>query len=404
MSTLVAPETLAAYGLLIGTQMFAASVTHQGLVQYVQRSWTPSTAVRPMALRILAAMRAPTLTLAVGLALLVPIIAGATGLHIGLTWWLWMLGINLLTAIAHVTHAALQSEQRFWAHFWMSAIGSVARTFLPLALALLIAPQVGALSIGFLGYTAVWVAAGALLLSRGWTRRSVEPNAALLPPEALFASFAGAGLLGWLAATSVRWFAGFGLSPSETGYFILALNLSSIIPAAVSLIGIGYTFPALFSAARAGASDAELWRFTWRSAAVALIVGQLLLLALAAAAPHLVGTLIASRYAASLSWLLATGGTGLAAISAGFFSNLLLARERPRDCFRLIAVSALFRLAVMAALVATPIAVFRIGLAWLAWPTVLVEGATTLWLRRRQLRESRDLGAPAAATSRIDSP
>ena len=179
-----------------------------------------------------------------------------------------------------------------------------------------------------------------------------------------------------------KWIAAATLTPEATGYFMLALNLSSIVPTAISIIGVSYTFPPLFSASRNGATGATLLQMTNRSVAIALFVGQAALLALAWCGPRLVGFVVDARYAPSMDWLLAAGGSALATVSTAFYCNFLIARKREDACVWLTGVSAIFRLAILIALAAVgKPAWFRAGLVLLPWPTVALEW----WLARRWL-------------------
>ena len=379
-SAIVPPDVLGAYSLLVSAHLRGALVTHQGLIQHIQRSWTPQTSLRATLSVLRPAAGRPTLWLAAGLAgvLLFFNLSGNRMFPPG--WWGWMLTVNLLVVIANLTHVALQAEQRYWAHFALSAISSTTRSFLPLGLAMVGGATLVQLGGGFVLHTVLWVLAGFWLLRRAWHRPDAPADAS---PAGWVSAFAGIGLCGWLAASAVRWVAPFALSAVETGYFMLAANLVAIVPSAVNMVGVGYTFPPLFEASRRGASNAVLSRMTNRAVLAALVIGQLALLALAWSSPWLVGTIVDVRYAASMDWLLPTGGGLLATVSLPFFSNLLVARDRAGACLRLAALSAGFRIVLMAALaLAGSAEAFRIGLSVLAWPTLLLEW----WFVRRLLR------------------
>jgi hypothetical protein len=395
-SSVIPPAILGVYGLLISTPTFAAFVTHQGMVQHAQRYWTTSTSGRLYLRLLLGAMARPTSWLAAGLAGVLLLFTFTAGVAVGWGWWGWMLAVNLLTLGAHLAHAALQAEQRYWAHFAVAAIGSATRSFLPLLLVLVGSATLATLGAGFLLHTALWLAAGALCLRGAWQRDAALPAEPLEPPQRMIGAFFGAGLCGWIAGNAPRWFAALALTPETTGYFMLAANLSAVVPAAISLVGVGYTFPPLFAASRAGASDAHLLRLTNRNVAIALVAGQVALLALAWCGPHLIGLVVHARYAQSMGWLLAAGGGALAMVSASFYGNLLVARNRTAACFRLFLISAAFRVAILAGLALAPgEQVFRLGLTLLAWPTAALEW----WLMRRWVggRPSTGSGSPHPA-------
>ena len=379
-SSVIAPEVLGAYGLLVSTQTFAAFVTHQGIVQHAQRYWTPRISGRHYLRLLVGAMARPTLWLAVGLAGVLMLFTVTSGAAVGWSWWGWMMAVNLLALGAHLTHAALQAEQRYWAHFAVSAICSVTRSFLPLLLVLVGSATLATLGAGFLLHTALWLTAGTLFLHGAWQRNDAPSPEPLEPPQRMIRAFFGAGLCGWIASNSPRWFAALALTPETTGYFMLAANLSAVVPAAISLIGIGYTFPPLFAASRAGASDAQLLRVTNRNVVGALLVGQAALVGLAWCGPRLIGIVVDARYSNSMNWLLAAGGGALATVSASFYGNLLVARKHEAACFWFFLGSTAFRVVLMAALaLAFSEQAFRIGLSLLAWPTAALEW----WLVQR---------------------
>jgi O-antigen/teichoic acid export membrane protein len=287
--------------------------------------------------------------------------------------------------LAQLGHAALQAEERYWAHFALSAFGSVTRSFLPLALVALSGATLAVLGSGFLAHAALWALAAGWLLRPAWHRPT-----ALAPatdsPAAFVQIFMGVGACGWIAATAPRWIAAEVLTPAHTGFFILAGNLSMIVPAAVTLIGQSYSFPPLFAAARAGALRNKLEAMNTRTVLAAMVIGQLGVLTLAWAGPQLIGTIIHPRYAPATDWLLATGGATLATVSSSFYCNLLVAGERQRCCLPLMLASALFRIALpVAAAMTGGERAFQLTLAFLAWPTALLEhGLAHVFLRQKR--------------------
>ena len=385
-SNVVSPELLGSFGLLLGTQLFAVTVTHQGLLKHVQRYWTRHTRATPYLLHLAGASGIPTLATAMGLGVLLLGFRWTEGRLATPFWWGWMLLVNLLVVLAHGAHAALQAEERYWAHCFVSAIGSLTRSFLPLLMVMSAGASLAALSGGYLLHVMLWVGAGYWCLRASWQRPAVPQTEDVDPPARLVGAFMGVGLCGWLAGTSPRWFAALAVNAENTGYFMLALNLSMIISTAVSLIGQSYSLPVLFAARRAGAEVKMLLRLSHRDALVALVVGQAGLLILACISPWFVGTLVNPRYTPSLSWLLAAGGATLASVSSAFYCNLLLAVNREKACLILTLASAALRLGLMAALAwSGNVEAFRFGLAILAWPTVLLEYVLTreLLLRPR---------------------
>lgn len=381
-SAIVPPEVLGIYGLLLSTQQLGATVTHQGLVKHVQRFWTEQTPLAPYWRALRGAMARPLVWLGAGLAGLLVGLNLTIDTPLSSVWWAWMLAVNLFAVAAQMAHGALQAEQRYWAGFAVAALGSVTRSFLPLLLVMTGGAVLAKLGAGFLGHTLVWAGGALWALRHAWARPDSLPEK-IPPPQAMLRSFLWVGIFGWLAANAPRWVAAQVLSAEATGFFMLAVSLSMIVPAAVSLIGQSYSFPPLFAAGRQGADDATLQQMTTWTVATVLLLGQAGLLALAWVGPHLVGLIVAPRYAPAMDWVLAAGGATLAAVTGPFFCNLLIARDRERDCLRLTAASSALRLVLLGALAAAPGEnTFRFGLALLPWPTVGLEYALARRWRR----------------------
>ena len=382
-SSLVAPEILGHYSLLVATHLFGVSVTHQGFIRHAQRYWTRGRRASKYAQLLLGTAARPTGWLAIGLAGVTVVLYLMTQGAIGAAWWPWMLAINLLTVIAHLIHAALQAEERYWSHFALSTFGAAARSFLPLLLASLAGASLAVLAGGFAVHAFLWALVALCFLGQSWQR--TDAAEAIESPQGMLTAFMGVGMFAWLAGMAPRWFAALALNPETTGYFMLAMNLAMFVPTSVSLIGHSYSFPPLFAAGRAGADDATLSKMTQRTVGIVLLVGQTGLLALAAMGPLLVGAIVHPRYAPSMDWLLPAGGAALANITSPLFCNALMARNRADACLRLTGWSAGFRVALVGALALVgDIDAFRWGLGLLAWPTAILEW----WLMRRLLQRA----------------
>ncbi len=372
-SAIVPPEILGLFALLVGTHIFATMATHQGLVQHVQRHWTPQVADRIYGRLLLRSAARPTLILAGGLVLVWLAIRSTAG-SISPGWWGWMLAVNVFAAAANILHAAFQAEERYWAHCVASMVSSATRSFLPLVFVAAGGASLALLGAGFLGHTVLWFAVTLFLLPAIFRSPAQEPTAALESPTRTVRTFLWVGILGWMGGIAHRFSAAGTLDPATTGYFMLAANLTAIIPTAIGLIGQSYTFPVIYAAARRGAGQAELWRMTRRNVLAVMAIAQVLLLALHLCGPSLIGTLLDVRYAPSIEWLLATGGAMLATVSGGFICILFIAQNRERACLGLIAISVAFRLAIVLSLAFLADATwFRLGLSVLPWPTLALE-------------------------------
>ncbi|HUR57469.1 MAG TPA: hypothetical protein VM029_07155 [Opitutaceae bacterium] len=384
-TTVIPPDLLGAYGLLLSAVQAGLVVTHHGFVKHVQRTWRADVPAGPYMRQLLRVAPQPTLWLTLGSAVIAVALHLLGSVPLQATVLVWIIFANLGVAIAVALQTALQAEERYWANFAVSALGSLTRSFAPPLLVLLIGASLAVVLSAFLLHLLSIIALAMWLLRAAWKRTTPVPTergSDNLPQ--LVRSFAAVGLASWIANAASRWFAPTVLSPEGVGYYVLAGNLTLIVPATFGAIALGYTFPAVFAAARDGADDATLWRLTSRPLMTVMAGTQVSLILLWLAAPLLVGLVIDARYAASTEWFLATGGAGLAATSGQFFSNLLLARNREADCIKLSAISCALRLAIMAAGCAAGVAGFRSSLIALPWLTLFVEWC---YVRRRLGRQ-----------------
>jgi hypothetical protein len=383
-SAIVPPDVLGIYGLLVSGHLLGAFVTHQGFIQHAQKSWTKETSIRAFSSLVLKSIGTPTLGLGIGLAALLILLKVGTGSALEWSWWIWLFVVNLLTFGAHLTQAILQAQERYWGYFVMSAVSSITRSFLPVGFVYLTHATLIALGAGFLSHVALWLASGLCLLAHQWRRNVLLGPETHDPPKGLLSTFAGVGICGWLAGNAPRWLAPFTLTPEITGYFMLAVNITTFVPAGISIIGFSYTFPPLFAAKRRGVPTCELLKMTTLNVIAVLTVGQFGLIALAWCGPSLVGSLVSPRYAPAMDWLLAAGGGTLATISSGFFCNFLVAVNRETECFHLTLLSGGFRILLLSivTLLGRP-DLFCLVLVVLAWPTATLEW----WLARRISRD-----------------
>ncbi len=381
-SGVIPPETLGLYGLLVGAAQAGVVVTHQGLIRHVQGNWNTRLSAANYGTRWLRSAVTPTLWLAAGLLGVLLVVHQTGGVPLHPAAFAWLLAVNLGLVVTTALQSALQAEERYWANFWASAAGSITRSFLPPLLAGLVAANLTVVSTGFLVHVACLVAVSGWLMRSAWSRPDEGPAANAATLDRAVWAFAGAGLCNWVAAASVRWIAAGALDAAQTGYFVLAGNLSQVVPAMFSSVLFSYGFPSLFSAARAGATTGDLQRLNYRVLAVLLLGSQAGILALAWLAPHLIGPLIATRYTPATDWLLATGNATLAASTAQFFHNVLLARQRERACLWLSVVSLGVRVALMLTGAWLGGSSFRTCLIVLPWLTVAVEAACMHWLLR----------------------
>lgn len=382
ISAVVPPDVLGLYGLLTGATQAAFVVTHQGFIKHVQRTWTRTTPARGYLAGLLAAAGVPSLWLAFGLFGVLLVLHSTGGVPLHPSTYLWLVAANLGVAIVGVLQAALQAEERYWAGFASSTLGSASRSFVPPLLATLLGAELVILGTGFLAHVAILIVGLSWQMRGAWRRAGGSDTPTNGGLHLTLRAFAAAGLCIWVASASTRWMAALVLDAEQVGLFVLAGNLSLVVPAAVGSIVLSYSFPSLFSRARAGALAEELEALNYRAVAALLVVSQAGLLLLDWLAPSLVGPVISIRYAPATAWLLATGNATLAATTIGFFLNVLLACGRESACLWLSLVSLALRAGLMFAGVRGGPDTFSAILVAMPWLTVVVEGVCAHWLVR----------------------
>jgi hypothetical protein len=381
-SSVVPPALLGWYGLLVAAVQLGVVVTHQGWIKHVQKTWTKQCSAKAVFRNGVAASLAPAIWLAIALLAVLAILRVTGNVPATPAIYLWLLVANLGVVIGTVVQTALHAEGRYWPAFIVAAVGSISRSFGPPLGVMLLGATLAVMANAFLIHLALLIAAGAFFLAA--PRGGVATTAARVDPAPRNMGFlAAAGLSGWLAAAAPRWIAALILDDNTTGFFVLAGNLSLAVPASVGSILLSYSFPKLFEQARIGASAKQLTRYNQRVVATVVVGSQIGILALAGLTPWLVGTIIAPQYADAARWLLPTGNAILAATTAQFFHNVLIAQDRESDCFWLSAVSLTVRVGTMFVGAAAGVEAFRWSLILLPYVTVLIEaGLLHLLLRR----------------------
>lgn len=392
-STVIPPALYGIFGLLLSATQAGLAVTHQGVLKHVQRAWTASTRAAPFFREIAGASRLPTVWLALAMIPVVFVLHVAGEVPLTLSVFVWLVAANIGAVGTAVLQFALQAEQRYWPYFGASAVGSAFRSFAPPLFAVLLGASLGVLLSAWVLFIGASFLVSLWALKPAWNRAGNAHAARSLSIEPMIQPLAIAGLLNWIGAIAPRWLLALSSGSDETGYFILAMNLATVIPAAVSSILVSYSFPPMFARAREGAPAGLLERMNFKDLFWMMLLAQAGIAALAWIAPYLVGPIIAVRYAPSVDWILAAGNATLAATTQQFCQNVLLACRREEGCLGLSLASFLLRLIVMLAGLALGSGAFRVSLVLLPWLTVLAEVAFT----HRLLQAPAKVPPPAAA-------
>src|SRR5687767_7738461 len=136
-SSVIPPELLGVYGMLLSIVQLAPVVTHQGFIKHVQSHWTTMLPPRGYAAILLRAVALPTWWLFAGLIIVLLVLNRISNVPFSTGIIGWLVAVNLLAVVAIAAQSAFQAEARYWSAFLISAVGSVTRSFLPPLLAMM---------------------------------------------------------------------------------------------------------------------------------------------------------------------------------------------------------------------------------------------------------------------------
>jgi len=285
----------------------------------------------------------------------------------------------LLLSGGTIAQTALQAARQHWRDLAVSATGSVTRSFVPPLLYAAAGGSVLALYGGYCLHALALAAAGAWALRAYW--RPAGPPSPRLAPAYEGPMFIALSSAGWILFSLGRWIMAAFFGADETGYFVLAGNLATLVPTMLGTVTLQYFQPGFFAdgsedPVRRRALAARVDRVALGHAALALAG----LAALRLVAPWLIGPLISARYAAAVPWLLPAGCAMLGLTTGLFYHSLLLAGRRERACGPV-------ELTAAAVLVAGGLGSAALGKAWfLRW---LLVSALVPWLVNRPLARRR---------------
>jgi hypothetical protein len=373
-SWLVPPTDFGRYGVFLTFAPLGMWVVHAGVIKFVSRHWAGATDRGALLRAVIASAwrKTPWLAVAAGL---------AAGLIAGRGAWVVFPAVFLaafLLSGGAIAQTALQAARQHWRDLAVAGTGSVTRSLLPPLLYAAAGGSVLALYGGYCLHTLALAAAGAWARHADW--RPAGPRPGRLVPVYEGPMFIVLSATGWILASLGRWIMAAFFGADETGYFVLAGNLATLVPSMLGTIILQYHQPGFFAVASDAPEQrrnlaARVDRVALGHAALALAgLGALRLIA-----PWLIGPLINARYEAALPWLLPAGGFGTATMTGIFYHSLLLAGRRERACVPVDLITA-------GVLAAGSLAAAAAGTDWFArWMiiTPLVPWALTRPLARR---------------------
>lgn len=315
------------YGVFLSLAPLGMWVVHAGLIKYVNRHWADSANRRSLWQQTMqsGARKLPWLALSCGVAALLvpwpdPLLTGG----------LLFVAATLLSLVAAI-QAALQASRHHWLDFGITAVGSMTRTFGPLALYALAGASLAALQCGFVLHAAL-TAGFAWCLFRSDAERH---GAGQVELPAIYEgyTFVLLSAANWATIGVNRWIV-LGAHGAETaGYFTLAGNLALIATSMLGVVFVQYFQPGFFALAdRPGFDRVALAR---RVDLVALGYGAVAMLGVFAihhGAEHLMGILVHERYRPALPMIGPAGCFAVAVGTGQFFHSMLLAGRNEAAC------------------------------------------------------------------------
>jgi O-antigen/teichoic acid export membrane protein len=324
---LVPPADFGVYGIFLTFTPLGMWVVHAGLIKFVLRHWAEAGDRGQLLRGVARAAWRKALWL-------LPAAAAAAILTSGRRWPGVFPAVFLaavLLSFGALAQAALQAAREHWRDLAVSATGSVTRSFVPPLLYAAAGGSMMALYGGYCLYALALAVAGALALRHYWRTAPQEVRA--LPSVYEGPLFVVLSATGWILLGMNRWTLAFFFGPVETGYFVLAGNLATLVPTMLGSIAVQYFQPGFFAVACETRQDRQ--NLARRVDQVAFGHAVLTLAGLAALrgiAPWLIGPLIRENYRPALDLLLAAGCSTLAVTTGQFYHSLLLAGRRERAC------------------------------------------------------------------------
>lgn len=347
----IAPADYGLYGVFVSFTPLGMWVAHAGLVKFTARHWAAADRRGLYALVSALAWRRALwlIPAALAAALFIP------GPHWAQAFPL-LVGATAALGFAALGQAALQAARENWRDCAVSGVGSVTRSFIPPLLYLLLGGGVVLLWTGFLAHAVIF-ALVAVLAARFPHRGPADGQVPAMSGAYEGALFTWLSLVGWALSGLNRWVVVAFFGATITGYFTLAHTLATIVPSMLSTAIVQFVQPGLFALPVASPADRRrLAALVDRTALVNWLATLATLLALRAALPLLVGTLVDEKYLAVSEYILPAGCFAVATSTALLYHIMLLAGKCESACGPL-------DLSFAAVLVTGSVAT-----AWLGWP------------------------------------
>ena len=137
----------------------------------------------------------------------------------------------------------------------------------------------------------------------------------------------------WMLTGVNRWLVAWLFGAETAGYFTLASNIGAVLPAIPGMIMLQYFLPEWFTVViNSPGSQRKLLRDVDRVALIYTVLGLSVAVAVHAAMPLLIGTLVSVRYAPAARFVLMTGCFVVSTTTGMFYHTMLIAAKQERAC------------------------------------------------------------------------
>ena len=319
--------------------------------------------------------------------------------------WLEILPLLIFSNLALTSNTIatgiLNAEPKPWKVFFLTLLGNAARIVLPIGLALATTMSFAILGIGYTLH-GVLIVIYLLLMFRG-ALSAPEPSELktrqwLVELKDYGRPFLFLGIGGWLLQNVDRWILLHFFGEEQVVYFSFALAIGSIVPMVLVGALMQFFFPIIFRQSDLARTEADWRRIAKRCDQITFGFLGISLLGLSAVhllAPHLVGSLIASKYALALPMIVPAGMVMVNAQIHQFYYLLLQGQHNSAGMVRVIMVVAAIK--TVGGIVAGAIS-FQAFLTWLA-TSALLGG----WIGRQMILQMALKHAHVSHSSRVQA-
>jgi O-antigen/teichoic acid export membrane protein len=313
ISHYVAPELNGYYSLFVTLAQVSMLVTHSDLTNHATRYWQRERARAGAYVRFLWTVSWKKVRF------LAPLLLA---ILLGMAWtdreaqWIWVFPLLVLSNLGLTFNAIgaglLNADRKPWDVLLLNLVGTAVRVCLPIELALLTRMNFAVLTVGYAVHGLVIIACLVMFFrwAAGAPPAAVEVMKTWIQELRSYGRpFLFLGIGGWLLLNVDRWIVDLFFDRSRVGLFVYAANLGAIVPTLTATAMMQAFFPGIFRRSDF-AKSSEDWRQIARRCdklTAAFTIFSLAGLGMHIAAPFLLGSLIAEKYAPVLPMVIPAG-------------------------------------------------------------------------------------------------